>query len=122
MEVQYPPTPPARPSGTHYEVRNNSHAPRREPLEGQDVIFRRARGRGGREEENHEPPPKFDLHDIRRTGKKFLEIIPCLLMISKRVNFRNLGTMKKMKRIGVRFHKEAFLQEEEHPSKMVLDE
>ena len=65
---------------------------------------------------------EFNLHDVKRTGKNFLEIIPCLLMISMRVNFRNLGTMKKMKRIGDRFHKEACLQEGEHPNKMVLDE
>ena len=69
---------------------------------------------------NHRP--EFNLHDVKRTGKNFLEIIPCLLMISMRVNFRNLGTKKKMKRIGDRFNKEAFLQEGEHPSKMVLDE
>ena len=72
MEARRPTTPPAQPLGTHYEVGNNSHEPRREPLEDQDVIFRRARGRGGREdrrnrdeppvqvqeEENHEPPPR----------------------------------------------------------------
>ena len=63
---------------------------------------------------------EFNLHDDKRTGKNFLEIIPCLLMIFMRVNFRNLGTMRKMKRIGVRFHNEASFQEGEHPSKMVL--
>ena len=65
---------------------------------------------------------EFHLHDVQCTGKNFLEIIPCLLMISMRVNFRNLGTTKKMKRIGDRFHKEAFLQEGEHLNRMVLDE
>ena len=65
---------------------------------------------------------EFNLHDVKLTGKNFLEIIPCLLMISMRVNFRNLGTMKKMKKIGDRFRKEASLQEGEHLNKMVLDE
>ena len=65
---------------------------------------------------------EFNLHDVKRTGNNFLEIIPCLLMISMRVSFRNQGTMKKMKRIGDRLHKKAFLQEGEHLNKMVLDE
>ena len=72
MEARLPPTPPAQPLGTHYEVGNNSHEPIREPLEDQDALYRRTRGRGGREdrrqreatpvhvqeEENHEPPPR----------------------------------------------------------------
>ena len=72
MEKRHSPTPPAQPLGTHLEVGNNSHEPIREPLEDQDVLFRRARGRGGsedrrrrevtpvhvQEEENHEPPPR----------------------------------------------------------------
>ena len=61
---------------------------------------------------------EFNLRDVKRTGKNFLEIIPCLLMISMRVNFRNLGTMN---RIGDRFHNDACLQEGEQLSKMVMD-
>ena len=72
IERRRSPTPPAQPLGTHNEVGNNSHEPRREPLEDQDALYRRARGRGGnedrrrrevtpvhvQEEENHEPPPR----------------------------------------------------------------
>ena len=72
MERRRSPTPPAPPLGTHLEVGNNSHEPIRGPLEDQDTLYQRARGRGGnedrrprnvtpvhvQEEDNHEPPPR----------------------------------------------------------------
>ena len=61
---------------------------------------------------------EFNLHDVKRTGKNFLEIIPCLLMSSMRENFRNLGTIK---RIGDRFHNESCLQKGENVSEMIMD-
>ena len=39
MERRRSPTPPAQPLGTHYKVGNNSHEPRREPLEDQDALY-----------------------------------------------------------------------------------
>ena len=54
---------PAQPLGTHYEVGNNSHEPIREPLEDQDVLYRRARGRGGREDRRQREETPFQVQE-----------------------------------------------------------